>query len=118
MSHERAFVYLVILALVPAVFAFQWAIRRAPLFDGVRRVLVPLAFTLFGYLPAVAIMVGLAPQSAATALAAFAFFLILSGAFNVLMHGAIGQARATERSEQDTARGASPNNAREPAPGK
>ena len=109
MPHARAFIYLVILAPVPGVLALQLAIRRAPLFNGAKRVLVPLAFTLYGYLPAVAITAGLAPQSAATALAAFAFFLISSVGFNVILHGAFAQARATERSEQDTTRGTSPN---------
>jgi hypothetical protein len=108
MSHERAFVYVVILALVPGVFALRWAIRRELLFDVVKRVLVPVAFTLYGYLPAVSITAGLVPQSAGTALAAFAFFLMFSVGFNVILHAKIAQARATERGEQDTTRGTPP----------
>jgi hypothetical protein len=109
MPHAKAFVYLVIIALAPGVLALQLAIRRAPSFDGAKRVLLPLAFTIYGYLPAVVITAGLAPQSAATALAAFAFFLMFSAGANVILHGAIAHARAAERSEQDTVRGTSPN---------
>ena len=112
MPDSTVFVYLVIIALVPGVLAFQLAIRRVPSFDGVKRVLVPLAFTLYGYLPTVVLTAGLAPQSAATALAAFAFFIFCAGA-NVILHGALAQARATERSEQGTTRPTPPNNSPE-----
>ena len=113
MSHASAFVYLVIFALIPGFLALQLVIRRAPSFDRTKRVLVPLAFTLYGYLPAVVITAGLVPQSAATALAAFAFFLIFSAGFNVILHGAFAQVRAAERCEPDTTRGTSPNNSLE-----
>jgi preprotein translocase subunit SecY len=118
MLDAETFVFLLFIALVPGVLAFELAMRRVPSFGGARRVWVPLAFTLYGYLPAAVITVGLAPQSFAMALAAIAFFLLfgVSVSINESLHAAIFAAREVERREQAITRGASPNSLLERTP--
>lgn len=77
---------------IAGLLAFRWALRAAPLLVGAARVLTPLGFALFGFLPAVAIRAGLLPQTGTTVLGALVYFLVFGVITNVILNGAMARA--------------------------
>ena len=91
MPSETAFLVLLACALVGAIVAFRWAIRRVGGWSRLRRALTPIAFCLFGFVPAVLIKAGLVPWSAPTVIAAVIYFIAFSVAATVALNGAIAR---------------------------
>lgn len=107
------FVILLCAATAPGLLALQLTRRRLHSFDSAKRVLAPVVFTLYGYLPSAAIAAGLAPQSAPTALAAFGFFVLFGVSANVAIHSALIRLRFEHQGEQAVEPAVSPDSSLE-----
>ena len=92
MSNEATFIVLLALGLLVGLVAFRRTLRRVPSYARLARALVPSAFCLFGFVPAILVRSGLAPWSSSTVAAAIIYFIVFSVVVTVSMNGAIARA--------------------------
>ena len=100
---DATFLLLLALGLIGGLMGCRHAMRKAAIYGKLGRALVPLAFCIFGFVPAILIRAGIAPWSSYTVAAAILYFIVFSVVVTVAMNGAI--ARSSPNTSLERTRG-------------